>query len=149
MEKSSQEIGLYGHHQQKSYFASLTVMKGSNIVKHESMLTVPRLGITDNWRKLYDKKNSHERNIAHCKLYCEWKSLENNLKTYSGIGSSLQLKIETKVSMWRQILSCILDVTLFLSERSFSFHGISHKVGDPDNGRFWCFGTAWKAQQNT
>ena len=56
MEKSSQEIGLYGHHQQKSYFASLTVMKGSNIVKHESMLTVPRLGITDNWRKLYDKK---------------------------------------------------------------------------------------------
>lgn len=98
MEKNSQEIGLYSHHQQKGYFASLTVMKGSNTIKHESMLTVHRLGITDNWRKLYDKKNSHERNIAHCHLYCEWKGLENNLKTYSGIGSSLQWKIETKVS---------------------------------------------------
>ncbi len=115
---------------------SCCVMKGSNVVNHDSMLTKQDLGIRDNWRKLYEKIHSHEHNPAHLNLYCEWKGLEESLRKHSGIDSGLQNQIETEVRKWHEILGCILDVTLFMSERSLSFRGSSSRIGNPDNGQF-------------
>ena len=101
-----------------------------------SMLTRPDAGLKDNWRKLYDRVQSHQRNSAHLSRYCEWKRLLESLKKHSGIDMALQKQIEAETTKWRKILKRILDVTLFLAERNLPFRGYSSKIGDPDNGLF-------------
>lgn len=49
---------------------------------------------------------------------------------------ALQKKIEAETAKWREILRCILDVTLFLAERNLPFRGCSSNIGDPDKGLF-------------
>ena len=104
--------------------------------KELSMLTRSDAGIKDNWKKLYDKVDSHQRNTSHLSHYCTWKDLEQSLQKKTGIDSALQKEIETETSKWREILRCILDVILFLSERNLAFRGLSSTIGDPDNGLF-------------
>ena len=101
-----------------------------------SMLTRPDAGLKDNWRKLYDRVKSHQRSSAHLSRYCDWKRLHESLKQHSGIDMALQKQIEAETAKWREILKCILDVTLFLAERNLPFRGCSSKIGDPDNGLF-------------
>ena len=81
-----------------------------------SILTRPDAGLKDNWRKLYERVQSHQRNSAHLSCYCDWKSLQESLKQHSGIDTALQMQIEAETTKWREILKCILDVTLFLAE---------------------------------
>ena len=101
-----------------------------------SMLTRPDAGLKDNWRKLYDRIQSHQRNCAHLSHYCDWKSLQESLKKHSGVDAALQKQIEAETTKWHGILKCILDVTLFLTERNLPFHGCSSRSGHPDNGLF-------------
>ena len=49
---------------------------------------------------------------------------------------ALQKQIEAETAKWREILRCILDVTLFLAERNLPFRGCSSEIGEPDNGLF-------------
>ena len=74
------------------------IMKDSKVGKHESLLTQTDLGITDNWKKLYEKVYSHKHNPAHINLYCEWKRLEESIKKHTGIDGDLQKQMETEVS---------------------------------------------------
>ena len=101
-----------------------------------SMLSKPDAGFKDNWRKLYDRLQSHQRNSAHLSRYYDWKSLEESLKKHSGVDMALQKQVEAETAKWREILRCILDVTLFLAERSLPFRGCSSEIGEPDNGLF-------------
>ena len=103
---------------------------------HVSMLSKPDAGLKDNWRKLYERVQSHQRNSAHLSCYYDWKSLEASLKKHSGIDMALQKQIEAETAKWREILRCILDVTLFLAERNLPFRGCSSEIGEPDNGLF-------------
>ena len=79
---------------------------------------------------------SHERNSSHLLHYCNWKHLEASLKKHTGIDASLQKELETETAKWRQILRCILHVTLFLAERNLPFRGHNSKIGDQGNGLF-------------
>ena len=101
-----------------------------------SMLTRPDAGLKDNWRKLYDRVKSHQRSSAHLSRYCDRKRLHESLKQHSGIDMALQKQIEAETAKWREILKCILDVTLFLAEWNLPFRGCSSNIGDPDNGLF-------------
>ena len=47
-----------------------------------------------------------------------------------------QQNLVQETNRWRQILRCLLDVTLFLAERNLPFRGSSAAVGDPHNGLF-------------
>ena len=47
-----------------------------------------------------------------------------------------QQSILEETNRWRQILRCLLDVTLFLGERNLPFRGSGPAVGDLDNGLF-------------
>ena len=64
-------------------------------------------------------------------------SLEESLKKHTGIDGGLQRQMETEVSKWHEILIYILDITLFLNERSLSSRGSSNRVGDPDKMVFF------------
>lgn len=72
-----------------------------------SMLAKSNAGITDNWRKLYDRVQSHERNSSHLLYYCNWKHLEANLKKHTGIDASLQkeLELHSKKSLKLRLLN--------------------------------------------
>jgi len=40
------------------------------------MFTRSDAGIKDNWKKLYDKSDSHQQNTSHLSHHCAWKDLE-------------------------------------------------------------------------
>ena len=48
----------------------------------------------------------------------------------------LSQNIRSEVLKWKLILTRLLDVTLFLAERSLPFRGNNEKISDPHNGLF-------------
>jgi len=62
--------------------------------------------------------------------------LEIQLKKSGTIFQSLGKQLDNEIYTWKQVLYRILDVILFLSERGLPFRGVTHKVGDPNNGNF-------------
>uniref|UniRef100_A0A1X7V161 DUF4371 domain-containing protein n=1 Tax=Amphimedon queenslandica TaxID=400682 RepID=A0A1X7V161_AMPQE len=87
------------------------------------MLTKPSLGIRDNWRKLYDKVQGHERNTNHLQLYCEWQSLEENLKKDSGIDCCLQKRIEKENEFIEECAKFVTEVIVKQVQAAF-YYGI-------------------------
>jgi hypothetical protein len=101
-----------------------------------SQLTRSDAGVKDNWRKLYEKIEAHQRSSAHITCYLTWKDLEKSLNESVGIDNSLQKQYATEIRKWQEVFRCILDVVLFLSERNLPFRGSTTKLDDPNNGLF-------------
>ena len=55
-----------------------------------SQLARSDVGVKDNWRKLYEKIEAHQRISHHITCYLTWKDLEKNLNELVGIDSSLR-----------------------------------------------------------
>ena len=53
----------------------------------QSEFSHPQLGCNDNWRKLYEKTEAHEKNVAHISNYIKWRDLILSLDTSKGIDS--------------------------------------------------------------
>ena len=96
----------------------------------------PQLGCNDNWRKLYEKTEAHEKNVAHISNYIKWRDLILSLDMSKGIDSFQRQQFGKEKERWREILRSLLEVTLFLAERNLPFRGSTSAVGDPDNGLF-------------
>ena len=96
----------------------------------------PELGCKDNWRKLYEKTEAHEKSTMHISNYVQWRNLLVCLENKSGIDRLQQQGFAAEKQRWRRILRCLLEVTLFLAERNLPFRGSSSAVGDLDNGLF-------------
>jgi hypothetical protein len=93
-------------------------------------------GLSDNWRKLYERVKSHANSTVHVSAYLKWKELQSNIQKNSGIDCALQKQIEEETAKWREILKCCLDVSLFLAERNLPFRGSTIALGDHENGLF-------------
>lgn len=96
----------------------------------------PQLGCKDNWRKLYEKTQTHERSQMHISNYMIWRDFLVSAENKRGIDALQQQALSAEKERWRQILRCLLEVTLFLAERNLPFRGSSSTVGDLDNGLF-------------
>ena len=72
-------------------------------------------GVKDNWRKLYEKTEAHQRNSHHITCYLTWKDLEKNLNELVGIDSSLRKQFATEMAKWREIFRWILDESFSIS----------------------------------
>ena len=136
MEKVSQDWLVWSQSAQGLFCFPCCCFQSREQQLHVSMLSKPDGGLKDNWRKLYERVQSHQRNSAHLSCYYDWKSLEASLKKHSGIDMALQKQIEAETAKWREIFRCILNVTLFLAERNLPFRGCSSKIREPDNGLF-------------
>ena len=85
---------------------------------------------------MYEKVKSHEQSTIHIANYVKWKDLEVALERQSGIDGRYQKKVSEEKQRWREILRCLLEVTLFLAERNLPFRGSSSLIGDQNNGNF-------------
>nr|XP_047129695.1 zinc finger MYM-type protein 5-like [Hydra vulgaris] len=115
---------------------SLFGSKQSFGIGHQSHLLRWNDGISCNWHKLSEKVKSHQNNAQHRNFYIEWKTTLESLENQSGIDAALENSIRNEAARWREILRCILDVTLFLASRNLSFRGSSKMIGDDNNGNF-------------
>ncbi|XP_065651125.1 uncharacterized protein LOC136079320 [Hydra vulgaris] len=115
---------------------SLFGSKQSFGIGHQSHLLRWNDGISCNWNKLPEKVKSHQNNAQHRNFYIEWKTALESLENQSGIDAALENSIRNEAARWREILRCILDVTLFLASRNLSFRGSSKMIGEDDNGNF-------------
>ena len=102
----------------------------------QSEFSHPQLGCNDNCRKLYEKTEAHEKNVAHISNYIKWKDLISSLSLNKGINSFQRQQFDKEKERWREVLRSLLEVTLYLAERNLPFRGSSSAVGDPDNGLF-------------
>lgn len=89
------------------------------------------------WHKLYERIPEHEDAVNHKFCYLTWRTTEDRLKCKSGtLTELLDHSVSTETTKWRKIFERIIDVVLFLGERSLAFRGSSDKVGDVNNGNF-------------
>lgn len=84
-------------------------------VGHQPHLLRLSDGVNSNWHKIAEKVKSHQNNAPHRNFYIEWKTALESLENQNGIDSALEKSIRSEAARWREILRCILDVTLFLA----------------------------------
>nr|XP_047123047.1 LOW QUALITY PROTEIN: zinc finger MYM-type protein 1-like [Hydra vulgaris] len=75
------------------------------------------------WWKLNPKVYEHESSDNHLRFLEKWKILETNLKSNNTIDAEIISFTENEKKKWRNILSRLLDVTLFLAKQNLPFRG--------------------------
>jgi hypothetical protein len=77
-----------------------------------------------NWPKIWDKVNKHERTHLHRQLLIAWKMIDSNAL----IDRELQLQIEKEMANWREVLKRIIDIILLLASQNLAFRGSVEKL---------------------
>jgi hypothetical protein len=101
-----------------------------------SALTNVDVGLSGNWRKAHERFSGHEANRLHVDAYLKWREWQCSLLRATGVDSALQKAILLEKDRWREVLKCVVQVVVLLSERNQPFRGESDKVGDKNNGLF-------------
>ena len=73
--------------------------------------------------KLYDRVPEDELSVVHRQNYLQWLELELCSAGNSCIDSQVAKQIQSQMHTRREILTRIIDVVLFLSERTLAFRG--------------------------
>ncbi|XP_056640902.1 uncharacterized protein LOC130447881 [Diorhabda sublineata] len=106
-------------------------------IENKQLSNFVKCGVSDNWKKIYDRVKDHESNVNHVNNYVKWKELVITLKgKKSGIDDSLLKCIREEEEKRRRILTAVIDVILFLSERNLPFRGTNSTVDKDDCGIF-------------
>ena len=79
---------------------------------------------------------NHERSEEHRKNTDSWKQHSHRLETKIAIDQHNQVIIEVEAKRWNEILSRLLAIINFLSERNLPLRGHSDKLYEPGNGNF-------------
>ena len=58
------------------------------------------------------------------------------LKNRTTLEDKFHKNLETQEHKWKQVLTGLLKVTLFMAERGLAFRGSSDRIGDRSNGNF-------------
>lgn len=122
---------------EKSAFFCLPCRLFSVHTVNRSLLCCPS-GFSKNqkYKKLYDRLKSHETAPDHLHCYFKWRQSESRARNNSTINHLLNEQLTVEISKWRDILTRILVVILFLGERGLALRGDSHLIGDRSNGNF-------------
>ena len=114
----------------------LFLPKQSDVKSMPALATPEGSGKSLGYQRLYKAIPAHENSQLHRRCHLIWREMELRLKSDLTIEDQLLHDVKSEKKKWREILQCILDVILFLGERSLSFRGHSEKIGDPHNGNF-------------
>ena len=93
----------------------------SYTVQHPSQSTLASTsgwGTENKWRKLFHRLPEHEQSVAHKKCYISWRELERRIAADAGISDLLDKSILSEANKWKMLLTRILNVIVFLGERS-------------------------------
>ncbi|CAB4018775.1 zinc finger MYM-type 1-like, partial [Paramuricea clavata] len=99
----------------------------------QSEFSHPQLGCNDNWRKLYEKTQSHEKSFSHVSNYMKWRDLVLSLEMCKGVDSLQQHKLVKEKERWCEIVKSLLQVTLHLAERNLPFRGSLELIANHDS----------------
>ena len=90
----------------------------------------------NDWKNLAFHLINHERSEEHRKNADSWQQLSHRLETKNTIDSQNQDIIEVEAKRWNEILTRLVAIINFLSERNLPLRGHSDKLHEPGNGNF-------------
>ncbi|GBP93574.1 Zinc finger MYM-type protein 1 [Eumeta japonica] len=90
----------------------------------------------NSWWKLYPKVSEQENSESHVSCFEKWKILENALRLQKTIGHEYQMILDQKKKKWRDILSRLLDVILFLARQNLPLRGHREGISSDNRGNF-------------
>jgi hypothetical protein len=70
---------------------------------------------------IYPALKSHESGNSHMKYYQEWTEAESRLKGRNTIDKLEQLLIQKESEHWKNVLTRLMDITLYLAENNTAF----------------------------
>ncbi|XP_043476438.1 zinc finger MYM-type protein 1-like [Leptopilina heterotoma] len=88
------------------------------------------------WWKLNPKVVQHENSEEHLGNLEKWKLFETGLKLENTIDSELLKNMVSEKKKWRNILTRLLDITLFLSKQNLAFRGHDESENSTNRGNF-------------
>ncbi|XP_051168336.1 zinc finger MYM-type protein 5-like [Leptopilina boulardi] len=88
------------------------------------------------WWKLNPKVVQHENSEEHLENLEKWKLFETGLKLQNTIDSELLKNMESENKKWRNILTRLLDITLFLSKQNLAFRSHDESENSTNRGNF-------------
>jgi hypothetical protein len=90
----------------------------------------------NNWAHLSPTLKSHESGNSQMKFYQEWIEVESRLKGGNTIDKLEQLLIQKESERWKNVLTKLMNITLYLAENNMAFRGQSNKLYTHSNGKY-------------
>lgn len=88
------------------------------------------------WWKLNPKVFEHEASNEHFQNLEKWKTLEIRLRLNSTIDHTSQQQMNTEKKKWKDLLTRLLDITLFLAKQNLAFRGHDECSTSSNRGNF-------------
>ncbi|KAL4721258.1 hypothetical protein ACJJTC_000225 [Scirpophaga incertulas] len=88
------------------------------------------------WWKLNSKVSDHETSCEHLENFEKWKTLEMRLKSHATIDDAVLQLVNTEKQKWKNLLSRLLDITLFLAKQNLAFRGHDEGQESSNKGHF-------------
>ena len=85
-------------------------------------------------RKYYEEVRTHEQSISNISNVLKWRDLLVSLEKKNGADSLQKLGMTSEEQKWREILKCLLEVTLFLAKQNLVIRGSGSTVSNIDKG---------------
>ncbi|KAL4710074.1 hypothetical protein ACJJTC_016476 [Scirpophaga incertulas] len=90
----------------------------------------------NSWWKLNPKVSEHENSEGHLSCFEKWKILENGLRLQKTIDYEHQMVLDQEKKKWRDILSRLLDIILFLARQNLPLRGHREGISSDNRGNF-------------
>ncbi|XP_013781880.1 zinc finger MYM-type protein 5-like [Limulus polyphemus] len=99
---------------------------GSQLQRSQSIMASTKgWGTEQKWKKLFDRLPQHENSTAHKNCYLAWRELEKRLESDTGSDVMSHKVIMSETEKWRNILTRIIDVIIFLDQGEIALRGSS------------------------
>jgi hypothetical protein len=90
----------------------------------------------NDWAHLSPALKSQESGNSHMQFYQEWIEAESRLKGRNIIDKKEQLLIQKESKHWKNVLSILMSITLYLAENNMTFRGSSNRLYTHNNGKY-------------
>jgi hypothetical protein len=88
------------------------------------------------WEHLSPALKSHESCNSHMKFYQEWIEAESRLKGRNTIDKLKQLLIQKESECRKNVLTRLMNITLYLAENNMAFRGSPDKLYTHNDGKY-------------
>jgi hypothetical protein len=100
-----------------------------------SQSRLAKVGSND-WSHLSTALKSHECSSDQSASYITWIDAESRIKSCTTIDKAEQLSMLRECERWKNVLTTLMHITLYLAENNMAFRGSSDKLYTPKNGEY-------------
>jgi hypothetical protein len=94
--------------------------------------------VCNDWKHLEGKLEKHELTAEHSKDMNTWLEALRWMSRNDGIDKMILEGIKKGKLNWREVLTRILAVVVYLAESNGAFRGKTEKLYQPNNGDLYC-----------